>query len=89
MTERIQLRRGKGSRKPENAVVVRRPTKWGNPFVVGQQAQDRARCRAIPGLGCSTHLIWSWQYSVSYAARPWRAPAQSTANHVTQMCCSR
>jgi len=29
---RIQLRRTKGWCKPEGAVVVARPTKWGNPF---------------------------------------------------------
>ena len=29
---RIQLSRAKGSRKPDGAVVVARPTKWGNPF---------------------------------------------------------
>lgn len=29
---RIQLRRTKGWRKPQGAVVVARPTKWGNPF---------------------------------------------------------
>ena len=33
MPERIQLRRTKGYRKPEGAVVVSRPTRWGNPFV--------------------------------------------------------
>lgn len=31
---RIQLRRTKGWRKPEGAIVVSRPTKWGNPFTV-------------------------------------------------------
>lgn len=30
---RVQLRRTKGWRKPEGAVVVARPSKWGNPFV--------------------------------------------------------
>lgn len=30
--QRIQLSRTKGWRKPEGAVVVSRPTKWGNPF---------------------------------------------------------
>lgn len=35
MPERIQLRRTKGYRKPEGAIVVARPTKWGNPFRVG------------------------------------------------------
>jgi hypothetical protein len=32
MPSRIQLRRNKGWRKPEGAVVVARPTKWGNPW---------------------------------------------------------
>ena len=31
---RIQLRRTKGWRKPEGAVSVARPTRWGNPFTV-------------------------------------------------------
>lgn len=33
--KRIQLRRTKGWRKPEGAVNVARPTKWGNPYRVG------------------------------------------------------
>lgn len=33
--KRIQLRRTKGWRKPEGAVVVARPSRWGNPFKVG------------------------------------------------------
>lgn len=32
MPERIQLRRTAGWRKPESAIVVARPSKWGNPF---------------------------------------------------------
>jgi hypothetical protein len=32
MPERIQLRRTKGWRLPDGAVVVARPTRWGNPF---------------------------------------------------------
>jgi hypothetical protein len=34
MPIRIQLSRKIGWRKPENTVVVSRPTKWGNPFKV-------------------------------------------------------
>jgi hypothetical protein len=34
MPKRIQLRRTKGWRKPKGAVVVSRPSKWGNPFVI-------------------------------------------------------
>jgi len=32
---RVQLRRTKGWRKPEGAVVVARPSKWGNPYRIG------------------------------------------------------
>lgn len=35
MPERIQLRRTLGWRKPEGAIVVARPSRWGNPFKVG------------------------------------------------------
>lgn len=37
MPERIQLSRRKGWRKPENTVVVARPSKWGNPYKVGMR----------------------------------------------------
>lgn len=33
---RVQLSRAKGWKLPPNTVVVSRPTKWGNPFVVGK-----------------------------------------------------
>jgi hypothetical protein len=39
---RIQLRRTKGWRMPENTVRVTRPSKWGNPFVVSEK-------KIIPG----------------------------------------
>jgi hypothetical protein len=32
LPKRIQLRRTKGWRKPEGAIVVSRPSQWGNPF---------------------------------------------------------
>ncbi len=41
MPERIQLSRRKGWRKPENTVVVSRPSKWGNPFTIGSFKQVR------------------------------------------------
>lgn len=34
MPQRIQLRRTKGWRLPAGAIVVSRPTKWGNPFTL-------------------------------------------------------
>lgn len=36
MPKRIQLSRKKGWRKPDNCVVVARPTRWGNPFRIGE-----------------------------------------------------
>lgn len=43
MPQRIQLRRTKGWRKPADAIVVSRPSMWGNPFpvdVYGGRAVD-------------------------------------------------
>jgi hypothetical protein len=34
MPRRIQLNRARGWRKPEGAIVVARPTRWGNPFLI-------------------------------------------------------
>lgn len=44
--KRIQLRRTPGWRKPEGAISVARPTKWGNPFRVGSCAR----------VACGPHL---------------------------------
>jgi hypothetical protein len=43
--KRIQLRRTRGWRKPAGAVVVSRPSTWGNPFRVGVDG-DAAQCVA-------------------------------------------
>jgi hypothetical protein len=39
---RVQLRRTKGWRKPNGAISIARPHKWGNPFKVGVHAVDAA-----------------------------------------------
>lgn len=39
MPDRIQLSRAKGWRLPEGAVVVARPSIWGNPFTVNDAVQ--------------------------------------------------
>jgi len=36
MPQRIQRRRIKGWKMPPNTIYVGRPTKWGNPFIVGK-----------------------------------------------------
>jgi len=40
--KRIQRKRTKGWRMPENSVYVGRPTKWGNKFSVAQHGRDDA-----------------------------------------------
>ncbi len=40
MPERIQLSRRKGWRKPEGAIVVARPSKWGNPYTLAELRID-------------------------------------------------
>lgn len=45
MPQRLQLSRRKGYRKPPGAVVVARPTKWGNPY----RASDYPRVRLLEG----------------------------------------
>ena len=35
--KRIQRSRAKGSRQPPNTRYCGRPTKWGNPFPIGEQ----------------------------------------------------
>ena len=39
---RIQLSRAKGWRKPPGAVVVSRPSRWGNPFPAGKFGHEEA-----------------------------------------------
>jgi hypothetical protein len=43
---RIQLQRKKGWRKPTGAVVVARPSRWGNPFRVGVDG-TQSECVAL------------------------------------------
>ncbi|UAJ81399.1 DUF4326 domain-containing protein [Leifsonia sp. ZF2019] len=38
----VQLSRRAGWRKPENTVVVARPSKWGNPFPLSEYGRDHA-----------------------------------------------
>lgn len=50
MPDRVQLSRRAGWRKPANTVVVARPTKWGNPFAVGEDVPPEFRCYLVDPL---------------------------------------
>jgi hypothetical protein len=43
---RIQRKRTKGWKIPDDTVIVTRPTKWGNPFIVSPKARPGARSGA-------------------------------------------
>ena len=41
--QRIQRKRSKGFKLPENTVIVDRTTKWGNPFIVSPTVKPGSR----------------------------------------------
>ena len=43
----VQLKRTRGYRKPQNAVVVSRPSRWGNPYRVGHDGVNDAARAAL------------------------------------------
>jgi hypothetical protein len=45
---RVQLSRLKGWRKPDNTVVVSRPSRWGNPYDWREWIEDWKACRVGP-----------------------------------------
>lgn len=56
--KRIRLSRKKGWKLPENTVVVSRPTKWGNPFIVSKHG-TREECVRKFELLCSGYYCVS------------------------------
>lgn len=49
MPQRIQLSRKKGWKKPDDAIVVARPTAWGNPWHVVADKQKKLYTVEGPG----------------------------------------
>lgn len=48
---RIRLQRSAGWRKPKDAIVVARPSRWGNPYVVGDPGVEFCGTSLGPGAG--------------------------------------
>lgn len=62
MAQRIQLKRTKGWRKPEGAVVVARPSMWGNYAGIRDgMKRDRADQVALFRLWVETEASWAWK----------------------------
>lgn len=79
--KRIQLRRSKGWRIPKNTVIVSRPSKWGNPFVVGKHG-TREYCVELFVLLCAGCLIISVDEECIIAQKAFLAHAKKNPYHL-------
>ena len=72
MPKRIQLSRRKGWRKPKGCIVVSRPSKWGNPFRIGDVYiwADRQRETITRERAVELHRQWALRGTVE--GRRWR-----------------
>ena len=72
LPKRIQLRRTKGWKKPEGAIVVSRPSKYGNPFAVTGGWQEAFRAVALGELGneagrrAAAVKLYEWWLTADY-----------------------
>lgn len=58
---RVQRKRVKGWKMPPNTIYVGRPTKWGNPFVIGEKF---ARTKTTPGGGEISGVVEDNEHAV-------------------------
>jgi hypothetical protein len=65
--QRIQRKRTKGWRMPEGAVYVGRPSRWGNPYLVGevdpQTWEERTAEDAVRLFRISVNRWWPKEYA--------------------------
>lgn len=64
--KRIQRKRTKGWRMPENTVYVGRGSKWGNPFKVGSEC---VRCKMSAGGGELSNTVADNDHAVQLYKR--------------------
>jgi hypothetical protein len=65
---RIQLSRKKGYRKPEGAIVVSRPGKWGNPFTVQGAIDAGYADTPAEGRAVAAAAFRDWLHGDTWAA---------------------
>lgn len=66
---RVQRKRMKGYRLPPDAVVVTRPTKWGNPFKVGMLIAVGGKPHVIEDAETAVELYRRWLHNGSEFTR--------------------
>lgn len=78
--KRIQRKRTKGWRMPENAVYVGRPTRWGNEFEVGANV---TRKEAVDRYVIHLATYFGWvEREVAKAFYPWPVRSREFENWV-------
>lgn len=72
--KRVQRRRTKGWKNPENTIYVGRPTKWGNPFLAGDLGHKEAVERYRECI-LNSAMVYTWvdeiQATVDYNRFRW------------------
>ena len=89
---RIQLRRSKGWRKPVGAVVVSRPSKWGNPYALssykyeGPFDEADARAKAIRDFEAALELGGILPFTAADVRRELRGKALACWCPLSKTC---
>ena len=89
MPKRIQLRRTKGWKKPEGAIVVSRPSKWGNPAVFGGARVSEAEgTRVTESIKDAQTAVGFFRDMLTYPIRPYPSHAEIRAElRGKDLCC--
>jgi len=84
MSQRIQRSRKKGWKKPEGAIIVSRPSKWGNPFVVGvAYGEDKPLYQTVQeAVQAHEYALAEFKRLMPSAFKEWIAPLRGH-----DLCC--
>ena len=86
--KRIQLRRTKGWRKPADAVVVARPSRWGNPYRVERDGWHWT-VRSDTSVIGTFEAKWSARYWAAMSYRAWWSERAVTNEEIREHLAGR
>jgi len=87
VTGRIQLQRRAGWRKPAGAVVVARPTRWGNPYAVGEYGREEAVRLYRAYLRDHPEIVEAVRRELT--GRPLACAGAGSTSRAMRTCCSK
>lgn len=71
MPERIQRRRTKGFVMPAAAIYVGRPSRWGNPYRIGEKLIQIAHVRMVRPDGADAEdIVWAYRHALCWNILP-------------------